>query len=131
MHENIKTTQIKVQPNLPEVKAPKEPLIYILSELLNIALTHNPSHSPQILIDYELLSEMHSVSVSDNGAPLTIGSDTEPFAPISSDTGNKEANEKDVGLTISRYLAQRIGGNLIFQATKEGNKFTFEWPAKT
>ena len=131
LHENIKTTQIKVQPNLPEVKAPKEALIYILSELLNNAVTHNTSHSPQIQIDYELLSEMHSVTVSDNGEPLNEDSANDLISTFSSGAESKRTIGNGVGLTISRYLAQRIGGNLIFQATKEGNKFTFEWPAKT
>jgi signal transduction histidine kinase len=131
LHDNERNVPVQIQPNLPEVKAPKEPLMYILSELLNNAINHNSSTDPKISIDYELLSEMHSVTVSDNGEPLNEDSANDLFSTFSSGAESKRTIGNGVGLTISRYLAQRIGGNLIFQATKEGNKFTFEWPAKT
>ncbi len=131
MQENAQSANFSIQQNLPEVKAPKEALVYILTELVSNALNQTPSDTLEISIAYGLQSEVHSITISDNGILTEPKEGLKQITPQLLTPEEKEGTPKGLGLIISRYLAQRIGGNLTFQANKELNQFTFEWPAKT
>jgi signal transduction histidine kinase len=115
--------------DLPLVGADRQRVVQILLNLLSNAVKYNV-FGGEVSVSVDSTEERVSLAVSDTGpgiAPEVLPRLFEPFDRLGAEQTDVEGT--GIGLTVSRALAEQMGGRLTVRSTPgEGSTFTLELP---
>lgn len=121
------TIQRVIDRNMPDVEYDKQMLDRILSNLISNSIKYSPAQT-QIKIFSELLSDKLNLVVEDQGLGLSkedLGKIFGEFITLSAKpTGGEIAT--GLGLSVSKKLAEEMGGNIWAESEGKGKGSTFK-----
>jgi hypothetical protein len=101
----------------------------ILKNLVENGIKYNRTPTPTINISYRKLSTAHLISVRDNGIGIPEEYREQVFQLFKRLHSRSEFSGTGMGLSISRKIAQRQGGDLrVEKSNAEGTVFALRLP---
>lgn len=97
--------------HLPAVFGDENQLTRVLEQLISNAILHNQSHRPEVLISADTDSNMHVISVTDNGSAIDERHREAVFELFHRLDG-ASSQQTGAGLAIARRIARKHGGDL-------------------
>jgi light-regulated signal transduction histidine kinase (bacteriophytochrome) len=127
----IRSREAEVQvAMLPVVNAEETLISAVFTNLLGNALKYGPRTGGKILVDAAAESAGWRFSVQSQGATIPAEDHERIFEPYSRGRGERRARGSGLGLTLSRYIVERHGGEIgVGTASGGDNLFTFTLPA--
>jgi signal transduction histidine kinase/Tfp pilus assembly protein PilF len=115
--------------DLPEIIANEAQIFMILKNLVENGIKYNRTPTPTINISYRKLSTAHLISVRDNGIGIPEEYREQVFQLFKRLHSRSEFSGTGMGLSISRKIAQRQGGDLrVEKSNAEGTVFALRLP---
>jgi signal transduction histidine kinase len=127
----IRSREAEVQvAMLPEVTAEETLISAVFANLLGNALKYGPRTGGKILVDAAAESAGWRFSVQSQGATIPAEDHERIFEPYYRGRGERRARGSGLGLTLSRYIVERHGGQIGVSTVNGGdNRFSFTLPA--
>jgi signal transduction histidine kinase len=98
----------------------------VLGHLVSNAVVHG---GPKMVVYSRIRGRHVTLYVSDDGPPLTRSELERAFEPFYSQSKVAESLERGIGLTVSRVLAQAMGGDVELISDHSGTTASFRLPA--
>jgi NtrC-family two-component system sensor histidine kinase KinB len=122
------TVTLDVHPDLPNIKADANKIIWVLTNLISNALRYTDSGG-QIRLSAERIDPYIHVSVTDNGAGIPFEVQSKIFDKFVQIKSDKALGGSGLGLTICKEIIRAHGGTIWVDSTLgEGSTFTFTLP---
>lgn len=119
---------LDLQPDLPNVKADANKIIWVLTNLISNAL-HYTDSGGNIRLSAEQLGPFVHVSVSDNGPGIPYEIQSKIFDKFVQIKSDKALGGSGLGLTICKEIIRAHGGTIwVDSIPGEGSTFTFTLP---
>jgi len=119
---------LDLQPNLPNVKADADKIIWVLTNLISNALRYIDSGG-HIRLSAERIDPYIHTSITDNGPGIPFEAQSKIFDKFVQIKSNRALGGGGLGLTICREIVRAHGGTIWVDSTPgEGCTFTFTLP---
>ncbi len=119
---------LDLQPNLPNVKADADKIIWVLTNLISNALRYIDSGG-HIRLSAERIDPYIHTSITDNGPGIPFEAQSKIFDKFVQIKSNRALGGGGLGLTICREIVRAHGGTIWVDSTPgEGSTFTFTLP---
>jgi NtrC-family two-component system sensor histidine kinase KinB len=119
---------LDLHPDLPNVKADANKIIWVLTNLISNALRYTDSNG-QIRLSAERIAPYIHLSVIDNGPGIPFEVQSKIFDKFVQIKSDKALGGSGLGLTICKEIIRAHGGTIWVDSTPgEGSTFTFTLP---
>jgi len=114
------------------VKGDPDRRLQIIGNLLENAIKNTSLDQRNILVTFEVLSQIVRMQITDNGAGIAPGDLLRIFEPFTAIPTQYSVGGTGIGLFISRMIAEAHGGSLTAQSEgkAQGATFVLELPRK-
>jgi len=121
------TIQRIIDKNLPEVEYDKQMLDRVLSNLISNSIKYSPAQT-QIKIFSELLADKLNLVVEDQGLGLSEDDLEKVFGEFTTLSAKPTGGEVStgLGLSVSKKLAEEMGGTIFAESEGKGKGSTFK-----
>ena len=120
---------IKVQPNMPEIKAEKILLLQIFSNLIGNAIKYNDKEHPFVEIGFKPVKGGHEFWVKDNGPGIPMEYHQKVFGIFQTMEARDTRESTGIGLAIVKKIMEEKGGSVRLESGEgEGSTFIIYWP---
>lgn len=125
--------QLAADPGLPSLQTDQRMLAVVINNLLANALTYSPSGSPvEVSVTWDSADQagaqlLRVSNQSMDGRPLDA---SRMFQKYYRGEGGRQNSGSGLGLYLSRLLARRLGGDLVYEAGHQSVIFTLRLPVQ-
>ncbi|MFK7887505.1 MAG: chemotaxis protein CheB [Gammaproteobacteria bacterium] len=121
------TIDTRLLPNV--LRADREQLVQLVSEVFTNAIRFNDSETPEITLSADLTEDQWRINFTDNG-PGINGRDRERIFDMFARGADLDPSIEGfgIGLAVARRIAERHGGWLSCEPHTDGAKFVFTMP---
>jgi signal transduction histidine kinase len=123
------SVEIRVDPNLPTLRAVRVPLHQVLMNLVSNAIKHNDKPRPKIEIGAEPTPDGWELYVRDNGPGIAPKHQSQIWGLFQTLVSRDKCESTGIGLALVRKIVEAHGGRVWVESVPgQGATFRFTWP---